>query len=232
MSAGKYLRCLWRDTTFPVLRFAVHRIQIGGSATPFLLRLARLGWGNYFYSADVSYLAAVCRAAGEASESILECGSGLTTVLLGLIGDRRGIVVHTLENQPEWAERAATLLNSLGIRSVRIHCAPLRDYGAFQWYDVPEDLPPAFDLVVCDGPRMRTTRGGRYGLLPVMYRHITARTVVLMDDVKRTQEQEIIERWQREFPLGWSQAAFADGEFAILRHGDCGGSLAPGGRTL
>src|SRR5262245_40689428 len=63
------------------------------------------GWDNEGWSAFPEYVSACVEEALTTEGPILECGSGLTTILLGLIAQRRGKVVWTLENSPQWAER-------------------------------------------------------------------------------------------------------------------------------
>jgi hypothetical protein len=95
-----------------------------------------------------------------------------------------------------------SVLESLGISTVHLHLTPLRRYGDFDWYSLPlGSMPHTFRLVICDGPP-GTTRGGRYGLLPVMRTRLPKGSLVLLDDTARPEEQELIQRWATE--AGWS----------------------------
>lgn len=61
--------------------------------------------------------------------------------------------VWTLEHDAFWAEHVRQVLRRFGMTNVHLLHVPLRDYGAFHWYDVPlEKLPACFSLVLCDGP--------------------------------------------------------------------------------
>lgn len=62
-------------------------------ATPASVSLLRYGWNNDSFSADVDCLMAVAREAERVRGSILECGSGITTLSLGIIARRRSIEV-------------------------------------------------------------------------------------------------------------------------------------------
>ncbi len=56
------------------------------------------------------------------------------------------------------------------VASVLIDLAPPRDYVDFTSYShtvAPHLQASPFELVICDGPP-GSTRGGRYGLVPVM----------------------------------------------------------------
>jgi len=54
-----------------------------------------------------------------------------------------------------------------------------------------------FSLVVCDGPP-GTTRGGRYGFLPVMLPYLSSKCTILLDDVEREGEQKTLLLWKEE----------------------------------
>jgi hypothetical protein len=111
-----------------------------------------------------------------------------------------GIKLWTLEHMPEWAERVCLQLNRFGIDSVQVCHAPLTSYGEYDWYaPPPEVLSGRFDLVVCDGPPSHT-RGGRYGLVPVMKPCLMHGCVILLDDAERESEQAIALRWSKELP--------------------------------
>src|SRR5882672_8838489 len=156
------------------------------------------GWGNEGWSAQHEYLAACVERALGTNGAILECGSGLSTVLLAIVARERGLLLWSLEHVPVWAERVQGCLVQRRIEGVRIHVAPLRLYGDFEWYAAPlADMPRQFTLVVCDGPPS-ATRGGRYGLLPVMKDRLSDDCLILLDDASRPSEQAIVQRWAEE----------------------------------
>jgi predicted O-methyltransferase YrrM len=157
------------------------------------------GWGNENYSGHPEYLEEVIRRCATVSDPVLECGSGLTTIVMGLFAGRRGIQVWTLEHDPEWYEHIAAALRRFRIEGVELVFAPLRDYGDYSWYDVPmERMPERFGMIVCDGPPQRTTPGDRYGLLPVMREHLGPGSVILLDDVLPHGRDPILSRWLQE----------------------------------
>jgi predicted O-methyltransferase YrrM len=157
------------------------------------------GWNNDSFVADVDYLQAVARAAARAKGNALECGSGLTTVLLAALAGNTNTWV--LEHSLEWLQNVSSVLRQHGLDGrVQLCHASLISYGDFHWYQFPADLPANFSLVICDGPPAATTRGGRYGLLPVMHQRLRGCTV-LMDDTDRQGEQIILERWKKSFAL-------------------------------
>jgi Methyltransferase domain len=155
-------------------------------------------WGNEGFLALEEYILAVIRHARQTTGPILECGSGLSTLFLGVEAERRGTKVWTLEHHPAWAERVRSELRSAGIAAVEFCQAPLRSYGEFAWYDPPlERMPADFALIVCDGPPGETL-GGRYGLLPIMRSRLRSGCVILLDDYERADEQATAARWVAE----------------------------------
>jgi hypothetical protein len=155
------------------------------------------GWGND-YAAYPEYLKTVLRHAQNVDGPILEYGSGLSTLLLGLVADKRGLEVWSLEHIPVWAEKIHTELKSWWITNVHLCAARLQDYGTYVWYHFPwECLPTDFSLVVCDGPPADTP-GGRYGLVPVMRSRLKAGCTILLDDANRAPERAILARWAQD----------------------------------
>jgi hypothetical protein len=170
---------------------------------------AIFGWGNERWSAEARYLSEVVRSAERTNGSILECGSGLTTLMIGAIASRRGIKLHALEHKGEWHARVSEAISRFGLTNVTVHLAPLRDFGAFDWYDAQlDELPSDFSLVVCDGPP-GVTRGGRSGMLPMMRGKLAKTVSILIDDTNRPAEGQLARQWIGE--LGASKGLHAGG---------------------
>jgi hypothetical protein len=132
-----------------------------------------------------------------------------------LLTQGRQIEVWSLENSAEWLKKVQSVLDRNGLSNVHPLFSPLRNYGDFDWYDPPvEKLPEEFALVVCDGPP-GTTKGGRYGLLPVMGSRLSADSLVLLDDTDRPEERQIMERWKTESGLQ-EKSVNGGSAFAIL----------------
>lgn len=164
-----------------------------------LLRDLVYGWSNEAWSAADEYLGGCLEYARNTKGPILECGSGLTTLLLGVIAQRMGKEVWSMEHHPAWAQKVQGMLDKWGIRSVRLCRDDLRDYGGYSWYTVPaKGVPNDFGLVICDGPP-GATPGGRYGMLPVMRERLRDGCVVLIDDVERQAERDLAARWAKEY---------------------------------
>ncbi len=181
--------------------------------SPAIIRWLVAGWGNEGWSGDTAYLEHMWSEALHA-RSILECGSGISTLILGAVAARTGATVSSLEHTKQWQEKVDIAIARYRLPH-RVSYAPLTSYGDYDWYTLPANLPANFDLVVCDGPPS-ATRGGRYGLLPVCAERIRS-AKILLDDAERADEQQIISRWQREFAVEPTILAGAQGACAVLR---------------
>ena len=156
------------------------------------------GWGNAGWSAKEEYIKEILRYSYEGKGPILECGSGLSTILCGNIADTVGREIHTLEHMPLYANQVSETLKRYGIKSVRLHVTDLKNHGSFSWYDPPmETMPRDFSMVICDGPPGGTP-GGRYGLLAVMKGYLRSGCVIVLDDANRSEEAEILSLWAEE----------------------------------
>ena len=191
------------------------RLPAGETPPVALIEQLAVAWGNEGFAAKDAYLLEICSRAARTSGPILECGSGLSTILLGVLAGRRGVSVWSLEHIPEWATRSQNILNRHRLHNVCLCLTPLRDYGEFTWYNPPPGLPQRFSLVVCDGPPL-SVRGHRYGLLPVLGERLTEGGVILMDDTALTEEQEVMQRWVQEFHVSVEMRYLLGRSFAIL----------------
>jgi hypothetical protein len=104
--------------------YAFHRIAaIAPNKVPSreLLEQLRTGWGNEGWSGRTAYLEEVAKWAAITPGPVLECGSGLTTILLGLYAGRRGVPVWTLEHAFDWHDRMTDVLFRKNISVVELH---------------------------------------------------------------------------------------------------------------
>lgn len=131
---------------------------------------------------------------------VLECGSGLTTLLLALLAERERFPHVALEDNPRWAAATLRQIKALGLRA-DVRTAPLLDYGDFDWYDASVLGDDTFDLIVCDGPRAAVARGGRVGVLTVAKSNLFPNVEILLDDSSRASEQEVLASWRQDFSV-------------------------------
>lgn len=167
-----------RISRWAAFHWSMHRLMSTNpdkDISTLVFSLLVYGWGNSSYSAGPPYLQACIRAVRNTQGAILECGSGLSTVVLGWATSRIDRPVYAFEHKTEWADRVRSCLSKYGLQHVTVVNSSLRNYGSFCWYDPSSfNLPNSFSMVVCDGPP-GDTKGGRYGLVPIMKKKTSQR---------------------------------------------------------
>jgi hypothetical protein len=197
----------------------LRRLPEGEAPADALLSEFESAWGADGFRAVGGFLGEVTRRAALTRGPILEAGSGLTTLLLGLLAGRRGVGVYTLEHLPEFHAQTRKKLERHSIPNVNLTLAPLRDYGEFGWYSPPlEDFPRDIRLVIADGPP-GDTKGGRFGLMPVMRPHMAEDVTILLDDAERPDEQECLRRWREEYGVRWEMDSKGGKAWAVCTLG-------------
>ncbi len=135
---------------------------------------------------------------------IMECSSGLTTVMLARCCQLNGLGrVYSLENGEAYARATRQALNHYGLGQLAtvIH-APLQTVSvsdqSFQWY-ATTGIPEAdIDMLVIDGPSGFLQRHSRFPAIPMLMDSFSDRCLVYLDDAARKDEREIITRWQEK----------------------------------
>ena len=98
-------------------------------------------WDNH-WSPTAEMLSAVNMIAKDGAGEIFECGSGLTTLILGASGRK----VHSVEHDKKWYNKITTLLNRCGLDNVSVELCDIKD----GWYDTKID--GEYSLFIIDGP--------------------------------------------------------------------------------
>jgi predicted O-methyltransferase YrrM len=134
---------------------------------------------------------------------IVECGSGASSVWLGYAVEKfGGGRIVALEHDERYAETSRDLVAAHGLDSiVEVRHAPLTEWESFRWYDraVVEDLSDV-GLIFVDGPPEQTGPLARYPAVPLLLPHCAPDAWIVLDDAARPDEQEVAERWLREYP--------------------------------
>ena len=158
-------------------------------------------WGNRNWPAKEELLAGIAAHAWRTQETILECGCGLSTVLLALIARHKGQRVVSIEHIPDYALAIQSTLRRFNLANVELLVSPLVAYQDYDWYELPEGTFREQDisLVICDGPP-EATRGCRHGVLPVTLPFLRHEAVILLDDVQAG-GASVLARWKEEYGL-------------------------------
>jgi len=138
---------------------------------------------------------------------ILECSSGLSTLVLAAHCRRRGTGrVLSLEHDPVYSEQTRAMLRLHGLAGwaevIDAPLVPLKLPGwDGSWYEL-KGLPTPIkaDMLVVDGPPTSVSPLARYPALPMLLDRLTESAVVVLDDASRADELKLVARWLQEFP--------------------------------
>jgi predicted O-methyltransferase YrrM len=138
---------------------------------------------------------------GEGRATVVECGSGLSTVRIARALSAGH--VHALEHDPHWAATTRAALADEGLTEfATVIDAPLVD----GWYDraALERLPAeGIELLLVDGPPAGEPEieRRRYPALPMLAGRLAPNAVILLDDADRPGERWALDRWLAELPI-------------------------------
>jgi len=137
---------------------------------------------------------------------ILECGSGLSSLMLArccrLNGGGR---LTSLEDGASYARRSQAGIERYRLADVgRVIHAPLREYRlggeTFRWYDLEGLAQGPIEMLVIDGPVGALHPLARYPALPLLYDRLAPGCVIFLDDAARPDERELVRRWLAAYP--------------------------------
>lgn len=138
----------------------------------------------------------------------VECGSGVSTLWCALARRAFGVEGRhvALEHDAQYVRQTEALLEAHGVADFAdVRFAPLQTYHLrdhdWSWYakDAWHDLDQ-LDLLFVDGPPGVTGPHARYPALPLLADRLARDAVVVLDDLVRTDEQELVARWLAEYP--------------------------------
>lgn len=158
----------------------------------------------------------------EQPQSVLELGSGASTIVVGYALEMNGAGhITSLDHDSAYLSNTVGTIRGHGLTNAEVLHAPLADVavdgGTWRWYDLRRlNLPESIDLLIVDGPPRETGPRARYPALPLLLDHLSADATVVLDDADRGEESAILTEWQRM--AGWSieRVASAKG-VAVLR---------------
>lgn len=138
---------------------------------------------------------------------VVELGSGSSTVWVALTLRRIGAGrIISYDHLPEYAARTRAALRDAGLEEwAEVRDAPLADVSVgdetYPWYTLGDTASEApIDILMVDGPPASTGPLARYPALPLLSAAMGEGGIVIVDDATRADEEEMLERWSREFP--------------------------------
>lgn len=163
--------------------------------------------------------------------SVVELGSGVSTFYIGRMLRIRGGHIWTVEHDKRWADLLDQELASEGLGDVvTVVHAPLTPVPSgwpdekATWYE-PDALREmtagqSIDLLVVDGPPAYEEGCGhsRYPAGPFFAPMLAEDYAIILDDIDRRGEQDIMESWERELDVTFERR-LANGRIGIGRPG-------------
>lgn len=156
------------------------------------------------WAGSPDFLLAIARHARDRRPAtVVECGSGVSTLVLARCAQLNGEGhVYALEHDRHFAERTRRALHEHDLEScATVIDAPLvacaADDTGSEWYAL-DGLPAVpIDLLVIDGPPAGQHPTIRYPAGPMLFPRMAPGAVCLLDDAIRPGEQEVVARWSR-----------------------------------
>lgn len=139
----------------------------------------------------------------ERPSTILELGSGTSTVWLAHLLAGSGARIVSIDHSHEFAQLTSAELQRHGLAgAVDLRVAPLVEIdGDRRWYDrqVFADVSP-IDLVLIDGPPEATGPMARFPAFDALRDQLGDTALILLDDSDRADETAAIEQWLASDP--------------------------------
>lgn len=155
-------------------------------------------------------------------KTVVECGSGTSTIFVGAtLRDRPGARVVALEHLEEFAEKTQGMVDAHGLQEVvEVRFSPLVEVAVqgqiYQWYDLSAaaDLVDV-DILLVDGPPRATGHNARFPAVPMFVDRLADNAVVVLDDVVREEEAKVARRWEKHTP-GLQRVRSSSSDQAVL----------------
>jgi predicted O-methyltransferase YrrM len=138
--------------------------------------------------------------------AILECGSGVSTLIMAYCLARTGNGhIYALEHIESYAKSTQELLKLHGMTTFAtvIH-APLlpvtRGSETLVWYDISGiEKIDCIDMVIVDGPPGTGSPMARYPVIPLLADKLSSDAIILLDDYDRPDERNSVKLWSENF---------------------------------
>jgi predicted O-methyltransferase YrrM len=139
-------------------------------------------------------------------KTILECGSGVSTLLISYCLKKTGQGrLWSVDHEEKYALITKQNLKAHSANEyTTVIEAPLKNITIkkkqWQWYDTAflKDIDN-IDLLIIDGPPRTVDSMVRYPALPLLFNSLNRHATIILDDASRPAEKDIVENWLKEF---------------------------------
>ena len=139
-------------------------------------------------------------------ELIVELGSGTSTIIAAKTLEKlKSGFLLSIDNDAKFAEqtRQRITLETLEKYS-EVITSELKyitvNGESYHWYDTSflEKIDRKIELLIVDGPPRIVNKNARYPAVPVLKKFFSEGTIILLDDGRRTDEQNLVQLWLNE----------------------------------
>ncbi len=138
---------------------------------------------------------------------VVELGSGISTIFAGKALEKNGIGdLISIDNDNKYAEvtrkkiRLEKLSDIAKVVTAELKLQTINDQN-YMWYDnsFKNEINQKIDLLIVDGPPRILNKKARYPALPLLKDHFSDNIIILIDDGKRKDDSETVNRWVNEW---------------------------------
>lgn len=174
-------------------------------------------WGTPLSPSTQSFLQSCIAHARTCNGHVLQCGSSLDTLVLGIVCARKTETpthVWCLEHDQQRANLIRSWLTDYGIPNVHVIVARPQLFADHVWYKVDTgQLPKNFSLAICEGGQ--SSPRGVVGLIAKMQGQLHTDSVILAQHVREAKDHGYLTRWATEHKVSCVLVDRTEGFFKI-----------------
>jgi len=136
---------------------------------------------------------------------VVDLGSGVSTLISGYALRQMAVKgkILALDHNEKYVQISQTQVEQHGLSDLaEVVLAPLEEIKIndqpFLWYKFDWSKVNEIDLLIVDGPPQKI-KNSRYPALPVLYKYLSSRAVILVDDYCVADTKAMINLWLKEF---------------------------------
>jgi len=157
-------------------------------------------WGDPLTQNAESYLRSCLAEAARCEGPILQCGTSLLTLMLGVTcknsGEEKAKHLWCLENDNHWANVIRSWLTQYSIGNAHVIETRAKMFEDYIWYAIdPTRLADKFSLVICEGAR--ATPKGLIGVLERLEDKLASNCILLTRNVTKLADLKRINDWAK-----------------------------------
>ncbi|MCB1685245.1 MAG: hypothetical protein KDI31_12190, partial [Pseudomonadales bacterium] len=154
-------------------------------------------WGDPLSASDEGYLRSCLAEVSATSGAILQCGAGLSTLVLGAIchgSNTKGHQLWCLEHDRHWASTIRSWLTEYRVANTHVIHSRAQMFEGYTWYSVDTArLAKTYSLVLCEG--VRASPRGAFGALRRLEGHLASSFVMLARDAGQAADLKLLKSW-------------------------------------